>query len=101
MAAVTATTASAACWKLFPNAMPHKHVRKPDQTPVTVTLRLSSAREASETLLAAYGLITLYREMVGPGAERDAAWEIAGQMLRLSRWFGRMVDDAVAEEKAG
>lgn len=79
--------------------MPHKTANKPDQTPVTVTMHLASARAASETLLDAYGIVSLYREMVPPGAERDAAWDVAGQMLRLSRWFGRMVDDAIADEK--
>lgn len=78
--------------------MPHQTIRKPDETPCTVTMRLCQARQAAEILLAAYGLVSLYREMVGPGVERDAAWTVAGQMLQLSRWFARIVDDAVPLE---
>src|SRR5205085_8927847 len=71
-------------WKKQPAPSPRIHV----------LMTVASAEEASRTLVAAWLLTKNSEESLPEGPEREGSRQARARLLRLSYWFGMLVDKA-------
>jgi hypothetical protein len=72
--------------------MPHRTIRRDRNDRVTAKLTAGSACDASEIILAAYGLVAVHRMAMKEGPEQEAVRILSMKLLRLAHWFGRLVE---------
>ena len=66
---------------------------RPAEDRIAICFTVGSARRAYNAALNGYHLCGLYLATLPPGAEQGIGEETRAELLRLSRWFGRLLED--------